>query len=353
MWLPALAASLVAATASATDTDDAIAAFVSIRNGDAHIFVTDGRGTDKALTSGKHLNLQPSWSPDGKRLAFVSNRDGRHAVYLMQADGSRVEKLTRSERMESAPSWSPDGKSIAMFSVGAEAGSVVELQIYNVRTRKSISVLGNGKNKGPSPPTWSADSKQLAFLALVGEREDQVWVVNRDGSNARDISSAFSKRGKSDPEFSPDGRSVIYVADLRGPFDLIRTDLATGVSTNLTAELGLLHEAPRLSASGRWIAFSSSRDDPQESRGDIFVMNADGSEPRNLTRHGAEDFDARWLPGEDALLFSSLRTGTAQLFMVDVATGTTSRVTTHASHDMDHRPRPLAGRTPFAMANKR
>jgi TolB protein len=348
-------ASLVSATGSvsATGTDDAIAAFVSIRNGDAHIFVTDGRGTDKALTSGKHLNLQPSWSPDGRRLAFVSNRGGRHAVYLMQADGSRVEKLTRSERMESAPSWSPDGKAIAFFSVSTDANSVAELQIYNLRTRKSISVLGNRTDKGPSPPTWSADSKQLAFLALTSEREFQVWVVNRDGSNARDVSSAFSKRGKGDPEISPDGRSVIYVADLRGPSDLVRTDLATGLSTNLTAGLGLLHEAPRWSASGRWIAFSSPRDDTHESRGDIFVMNADGSNPRNLTRHVAEDFDARWLPGEDALLFSSLRTGTAQLFIVDVATGATRRVTTHASHDMDHRPRPLAGRTPFAMANKR
>ena len=75
-------------------------AFVSIRNGSAHIFTTRGSGTDQQLTFGKSVNTQPVWSPDGKKIAFTSNRDGNGLtkIYVMNRDGSNQHRLTDDEQ---------------------------------------------------------------------------------------------------------------------------------------------------------------------------------------------------------------------------------------------------------------
>lgn len=74
---------------------------------------------------------------------------------------------------------------------------------------------------------------------------------------------------------------------------------------------------------------------------DIFVMNADGSEVRNLTRHPHEDFNAHWSGDGRRVVFNSLRTGTSQIFALDLASGDTLRLSENTSHDLDFMPRPL------------
>src|SRR4051812_26421493 len=89
---------------------------VSRRSGNAEIYLVnaDGSGEAKNLTNGKANNAYPAWSPDRKRIAFCSDRDGGWNAYVMDADGSNVKTLTRGTERTRVPTWSPDGKKIAL-----------------------------------------------------------------------------------------------------------------------------------------------------------------------------------------------------------------------------------------------
>lgn len=319
---------------------DAEVAFVSIRNGNAHIFLSDGQGNDRALTAGESINLQPSWSPDATQIAFTSNREGTNKVFVMDVRGGEVRRLTSDEAIETTPSWSPDGGAIAFYSRSLESAEV-ELRVVELASGKQVSIPGNGLDKGPDVPAWSADGQRIAFPGIGASGKNEIWVVERDGSNLREVSTQASSRTKGQPSLSPDGGQLAFVADMRGPIAIFVTDLATGESRNLTAGVEAAHENPRWSPDGRQLLFSSTRDDEGRTRMDIFVMNADGSEVRNLTRHPHEDFNAHWSGDGRRVVFNSLRTGTSQIFALDLASGDTLRLSENTSHDLDFMPRPL------------
>jgi TolB protein len=86
-------------------------AFGSSRDGDYEIYVMDADGTSvRRLTKSPGLDARPAWSPDGKRLAFTSNRDGNHEIYVMDADGSNVRRITNHPERDDYATWHPDGK---------------------------------------------------------------------------------------------------------------------------------------------------------------------------------------------------------------------------------------------------
>jgi WD40 repeat protein len=90
-------------------------AFVSNRDGNWHIYVTNAGGVTR-LTVNPEVDANPAWSPDGARIAFASNRAGNFEVYLMDADGSHPTRLTNTAADDYDPAWSPDGKKIAFTS---------------------------------------------------------------------------------------------------------------------------------------------------------------------------------------------------------------------------------------------
>ena len=75
----------------------------------------DGSGT-RRLTHNAGYNAEPAWSPDGRKIAFQSTRDGNREIYVMNADGSEKRNLTRNPAKDGRPSWSPDGRRIAFVS---------------------------------------------------------------------------------------------------------------------------------------------------------------------------------------------------------------------------------------------
>src|SRR2546428_350717 len=86
---------------------------------------TVGASPIRQLTQTSASNLRPAWSPDGKRIAFQTNRDGPYHIYVMDADGGNVRQLTSGDADDRHPTWSPDGKRIAV-----ESGSDVKREIW-------------------------------------------------------------------------------------------------------------------------------------------------------------------------------------------------------------------------------
>ena len=324
-------------------------AFVSIRDGNAHIYISQGN-SERALTHGNSVNTQPAWSADGRQLAFSSVRDGQSAIYLIDADGQNLRRLNQSALWQTAPSWAPDGSAIAYLARdNSKAG--VELHIQRLDEASVQVIAGNGLEKGPDAPLWSADAQQLVFVGANDDGKTDVWLVQRNGTGLKNISHQVSKRHKAHPAISPDGRYVVYVADMRGHLALFRTDLHSGKSENLTADKPAAYETPRWSADGRQIVFASSRDDPGLTRMDIFVMNADGSAVTNLSRHPHEDYNPHWSADGKNVVFTSLRSGTAQLYVYDLVAKRAVRLTENQSHDMDQVPQPAAVRTSQTVAS--
>lgn len=225
-----------------------------------YVMNPDGSGT--ALTVGMVGLRWPAWSPDSQRIAFVSNAAGNGAIYVVNVDGSALHRL----REGFYPAWSPGGKKIAYVS-GALDSDVGDIMVMNPDgSRPRLAAESNGTT-AYATPTWSPDGERLAFLVVdapdtVPSAIPYLVYIRQYGGRVRQLSRA--KAGQ--PDWSPDGRSIVFSR--------------AGIRTlNLrTQRTRLLHSPgahPRWSPDGRYIVFADN--------GQIYVMNGDGTNVRQLT----------------------------------------------------------------------
>lgn len=204
-------------------------AYTSYRRGYQDVFVAhvEERQQDTPM-GGRGKNWLPAWSPDGTRLAFTSNRDGNEEIYVMHTDGSGLRRLTTHWAIDTSPAWSPTGAQIAFTS-----------------------------NRTGSP---------------------QIWVMEADGSNPRAVTTEkYCDR----PSWSPGlVNEIAYVSRTKTGFDIKVIDPATGVSRQLT--FGPQNESPSFSPNGRHIAFTSTRSGTQQ----IWTMTRTGDDLRQVTQIG-------------------------------------------------------------------
>ena len=161
----------------------------------------------RALAKDNADDLSPAWSPDGSRIAFISDRDssGRFQPYIMDANGSNLRRVTRHvSHIPTAPNWSPDGNHI-IFGGG----------IYTFRTNEFNSILIEEKKKLLliSSVAWSPDSRQVAYAASDGTNI-AIFTSSLDGSNQIEVMEIGEAGPYPDtPQFmawSPDGSKLIY-----------------------------------------------------------------------------------------------------------------------------------------------
>jgi len=198
----------------------------------------DGTGLTQITSAGAHHF--PSWSPSGDRIAYD---DARH-VWLMRADGSEPRNIGQVEQPGSRmPSWSPDGSKIVYIGYvdATFPTSRAEVFVMDPSGTNATRVTSNQTND--TFPVFSPDGQRIAFSGQLADGDSwedllpQVWVVNADGSEARQLTAL----GGYHPSWSPDGMSIVYtrenaVCDIPENGVLWTVDVRTGVETQLTTK---------------------------------------------------------------------------------------------------------------------
>src|SRR2546428_10826753 len=259
-------------------------AFQSDRSGNYEIYVmTRGGAPLVRLTNTTAANGQPSWSPDGAKLAVMSDRDGNREIYVMNADGSGQTRLTNNSATDDVPAWSPDGTKIA-FASDRDGNS--EIYVMNADGTNQIRLTNNAATD--YWPAWSPDGAKLAFES---DRDGnlEIYVMNADGTNATRLTSNSTE--DSSPAWSPGGTRIAFSCDPDGTASLeicvINADGTNLVRlTNNPAPDG----SPAWSRDGTKILFTSLRN----GNADLFIMNPDGNGVTAITGNTATDLIGDW-----------------------------------------------------------
>ena len=261
----------------------------------------DGSGQTQ-LTS--EYDFRPVWSPDGTKIAFHSLRDEpaplscdqfcNYEVYVMNADGSGLTRLTNHFAADITPVWSPDGTKIAFLS------NRLGLQddIYVMNADGSGQTQLTSSSAPDTSAVWSPDSSKIAFES-ERDANDEIYVMNADGSGQTNLTNDSADDYA--PAWSPDGMKIAFYRELaEGNTDVLAMSADGSAETNLTNHPAPDY-APAWSPDGTKIAFERVS---AEGNADVYVMNADGSGQLNLTNSPTYDFEPTWSPDGTKIAFS-------------------------------------------------
>jgi Tol biopolymer transport system component len=267
-----------------------------VGNGNLEIYVMNANGSRRTrLTNNSASDYNPSWSPDGQHIAFVSDRNGNYEIYVMNADGSGLTRLMDNLSRGWKPSfwsWSPDGRRIAFYS---RHDGNDEIYVMNADGSGAICLTNNLADD--RSPSWSPDGRRIAF-ASNRDGNWEIYIMNADGNGVTRLTNNSADDRL--PSWSPDGRRIAFASNRDGNWEIyIMNADGNGVTrlTNNSAD----DQLPSWSPDGRRVAFVSSPDGNE----DIYVINADGSGQIRLTNSPDDEWRFSWSPDGKYIAFQS------------------------------------------------
>jgi TolB protein len=266
----------------------------------------------------------PSWSADATQIVFDAEQNGQRDILVMNADGTNVHPLTNIDASdEAAPAWSPAGTDVAY-----EADVDGNRDIYLINANGTHKQRLTDHPAIDQSPAWSRDGRKIVFTSDRDSKPSfDLYQMNADGSGVERLTTSGDNGA---PQYSPDGMRIAFHSGR----DIYVLDLATRKLHRLTNQSqtgdGL---RPTWSPDGKQLAFMTARG----GRMQIWVMNADGSDPRELVEMPTGSaIDPRWSPNDDRILFVHVpddvppagrrSSGERALYVLDIGSGKVTRL---------------------------
>jgi dipeptidyl aminopeptidase/acylaminoacyl peptidase len=278
---------------------------------------------------------RPTWSPDGKSIAFISNMSGRNNIWIVPADGGFPTQLTVSDQRQSDITWSPDGKWIA-YQSDYDGDEQWDIFVVSPKTGKVVN-LTQTREIAEMNPTWSPDGRYLAYE--VKPKTSAAVEIDIYDTVMREVKHLTSHtpqdKANSTPIWSKDGKCIVYTqAQAKGTdSDIFMADVATGKSTLLTPHDGeQLYSANDISPmsvkDGREILITSNTANGYDNIG-LLAVDTKGEtsgalKPGTiqwLTKDKWEITGGEFSPDGKRITFTANVDGNEDIYLHDLATG--------------------------------
>jgi Tol biopolymer transport system component len=246
------------------------------------------------------------------KIAFTARNGNTSDLYVIGADGTRLRQLTHDAREEQSPSWSPDGKSIAFIATTFRDSGQTDSAVTVVAadgSRRRVLLRTQSDQVDVRDLAWSPNGRRIAFTWLRNEKWE-LWLLRLDGSADPLTSGVVSH-----PTWAPDGKRLAYASSSE--------IFVINVKTRKTRSLASGSQCPVWSPNGKWIAVCSSSPGTGTSQAtSIDILNATGTTRRRVVK-GGFNFPLAWSPASDAILFQRVKSYNTpgldtQLFIVSL-----------------------------------
>lgn len=263
--------------------------------------------TEKLLTKNTSHDRYASYSPNGKKIVFESNRDGHWEIYMMDNDGKNQQRLTIGKYDNRRPSWHPTGEKIIFESNRSGAFELYELTL----TSKSVKKIKVKNLQGvPMFAKYSSDGTKIAFSLMKSDTVSNIQIVSHKGTFIKAFTN-YNYRSVY-PNWSRDDRSILFFSrhETNNTDDEIYIMNLDGSSKKRLTNWPKHNFCPAWSKDGKKIAYVTSMKDI---RPEIYIMDSDGKNQTRITYNNDGDTLPNWSPDGKKLLITGYRNGNFEI----------------------------------------